>query len=64
MRGDVKINITSKNIKTWSTIGARPTYGLAVIELAKHHKDLMVVTADVSHLLGLTDLERRTREIR
>ncbi len=59
MRGGIKINITSKNVKTWSTIGARPTYGLAVMELAKHHDDLMVITADVSTSAGL-DRFRKT----
>jgi len=34
-------------------IGARPTYGLAVMELAKHREDLMVVTGDVSESAGL-----------
>jgi len=57
--GETKINITSKNIKTWSTVGARPTYGLAVMELAKHCEDLMVVTADVSTSAGL-DRFRKT----
>ena len=55
----IKINITSKNVKIWSTIGARPTYGLAVMELAKHHEDLIVVTADVSTSAGL-DRFRKT----
>ena len=59
MRGGIKINITGKNVKTWSTIGARPTYGLAVMELAKHHEDLIVVTADVSTSAGL-DRFRKT----
>ena len=34
-------------------IGARPTYGLAVMELAKHRDDLIVVTGDVSESAGL-----------
>ncbi len=51
--GGIKIKINNKSIKTWSTIGARPTYGLAVIELAKQREDLMVVTGDVSESAGL-----------
>jgi len=53
------MQITSKSVKTWSTIGARPTYGLAVMELAKHLEDLMVVTGDVSTSAGL-DRFRKT----
>ena len=51
--GGIKIKITNKIIKTWSTIGARPTYGLAVSELAKNQEDIMVVTGDVSESAGL-----------
>jgi len=40
-------------------IGARPTYGMAVMELAKHREDLMVVTGDVSTSAGL-DRFRKT----
>ena len=42
------MQITSKSIKTWSIIGSRPTYGLAVMELVKEFENLMVVTGDVS----------------
>ncbi len=50
---EIKIKITNKSIKTWSTIGARPTYGLAVTELANNRSDLIVVTGDVSESAGL-----------
>jgi len=51
--GEIKILITNKSVKTWSMIGARPTYGLAMMELAKHLEDLMIVTGDVSESAGL-----------
>ena len=53
------MQITSKSIKTWSAIGSRPTYGLAVMELEKKYENLMVVTGDVSTSAGL-DRYRKT----
>lgn len=47
------MKITSNNIKTWSIVGARPTYGLAVLELAKEREDLMVLSPDMSSSAGL-----------
>ena len=47
------IEITDKNIKTWSTIGSRPTFGIALTELSKYYDELIVVTADVSSSAGL-----------
>lgn len=47
------MKITSNNIKTWSIVGARPTYGLALMELAKEREDLMVLTPDMSSSAGL-----------
>lgn len=46
-------SITPKDIKTWSVVGPRPTFGLVVTELAKTVNNLMVVTADVSTSAGL-----------
>jgi len=53
------LKITSSNIKMWSRIGARPTYGLAMMELAKEREDLIVLTADMSTSAGL-DRFRKT----
>lgn len=53
------MQITSKSIKTWSAIGSRPTYGLAVMELEKKYENLMVITGDVSTSAGL-DRYRKT----
>ena len=51
--------INDKNIKIWSAIGTRATFGLAVLDMAKELKDLVVLTADVSTSAGL-DRFRKT----
>ena len=45
--------INEKNIKMWSVIGSRATFGISILELAKIQKDLLVLTADVSTSAGL-----------
>jgi len=51
--------INDRNIKIWSTIGARATVGIAALELAKQIDNLMVLTCDVSTSAGL-DRFRKT----
>mgnify|MGYP006137063125 FL=1 len=51
--------INERNIKTWSTIGTRATFGIAALELAKEIDNLMVLTCDVSTSAGL-DRYRKT----
>jgi transketolase len=51
--------INERNIKMWSTIGARATFGLTALELAKEIENLMVLTCDVSTSAGL-DRYRKT----
>ena len=53
------MNITDRNIKMWSTIGSRATFGLAALELVKEVDNLMVLTCDVSTSAGL-DRFRKT----
>jgi len=53
------MQMTSNNIKMWSKIGARPTYGMAIMELAKERDDIIVLTADMSTSAGL-DRFRKT----
>ena len=52
------MDITEKNVKKWSTIGARPTLGLALNDIAKKNPKLMVLTADVSTSAGLDRYKR------
>ena len=47
------MNINERNIKMWSTIGARATFGIAALELAKEIDNLIVITCDVSTSAGL-----------
>jgi len=51
--------INDRNIKVWSTIGARATFGIAALELGKEIDNLMVLTCDVSTSAGL-DRFRKT----
>ena len=51
--------INERNIKVWSTIGSRATFGIAALELAKEIDNLMVLTCDVSTSAGL-DRYRKT----
>ena len=53
------MNINEKNIKIWSTIGARAAIGIAALDLAKEIDNLMVLTCDVSTSAGL-DRFRKT----
>lgn len=45
--------INDRNIKVWSTIGSRATFGLTAFELANKVDNLMVLTCDVSTSAGL-----------
>ena len=51
------MEINSKNIKLWSTIGPRASLGLNILEQAKNDKDIIVVT-DVSTSAGLDRYEK------
>ena len=42
-----------KDIKKWSLIGSRATFGLAAFEIAKNVNNFFIVTADVSTSAGL-----------
>lgn len=41
------------NIKLWSNLGMRATFGLIALELAKQHPELIITTSDVSTSAGL-----------
>ena len=45
--------LNSKNIKLYSSIGSRATFGMIALELIKERKNLMVLTSDVSTSAGL-----------
>lgn len=45
--------ISERNIKMWSSIGSRATFGMAALELGKTIDDLMILTGDTSTSAGL-----------
>jgi len=53
------MEINEKNIKIWSTIGSRATFGLVALDLAKKVENLIILTGDVSTSAGL-DRYRKT----
>lgn len=47
------IQITKRDAKLWSRLGARATYGLAIMEMAKLRDDFYVMSADLCQSSGL-----------
>jgi transketolase len=47
------MKITGKENKQWSRLGSRATYGQAILMLAEHQKNLMVLSADLGNSSGL-----------
>ena len=45
--------LNDKNIKLFSSIGSRATFGMTALELVKDKKNLMILTSDVSTSAGL-----------
>ena len=45
--------INERNIKTWSLIGQRATFGLVALEVVKKTENLIILTSDVSTSAGL-----------
>jgi transketolase len=53
------MEVNERNIKMWSSIGSRATFGIGALDLAKKIDNLMVLTCDVSTSAGL-DRFRKT----
>ena len=47
------MKITGKENKQWSRLGARATYGQAILMLAEKLENLMVLSADLGNSSGL-----------
>ena len=47
-----------KSARKWSVIGQRPSFGIAVHELAKDDKSIIAVVADVTNSAGLGNMKR------
>ena len=45
--------LNEKNIKTFSLIGSRATFGMTALELVKKREKMMILTSDVSTSAGL-----------
>lgn len=47
------INVTRSKVKLWSRLGARATYGQAILEVARERDDFYVLSADLCQSSGL-----------
>ncbi len=47
------------NIKLWSSLGMRATFGLIAMELVKNHPELIITTSDVSTSAGLDRYKKK-----
>lgn len=47
------IKVTRRDAKLWSRLGARATYGMAILEMAKQRDDFYVMSADLCQSSGL-----------
>ena len=56
------MEINDKNIKLLSSIGPRASFGLLALDLLKKHKDLMILTCDVSTSAGLDRFRKQFPE--
>ena len=59
---DKKNFYNSSNIKIWSKLGMRASFGLAALEFGNLEKDLMILTADVSTSAGLDRYKKKFPE--
>jgi transketolase len=56
------IDFSPANVKRWSRIGSRATFGLVALELGRTIDDLMILTADVSTSAGLDRFKKQYPE--
>lgn len=47
------LEITAANARLWSMLGSRGTFGVALLDVASSHPDLMVLSADLGVTAGL-----------
>jgi transketolase len=45
--------ITQSNARQWSRLGSRGVFGQAILAVAEHHPEMMVISADLSNSSGL-----------
>ncbi len=56
------LQINSENIKTWSKIGPRGAFGVAMMELGETRDDVIAVTADLSDATRITQFKDKYPE--
>lgn len=47
------LEINPRNARQWSRMGSRATFGTAILAVAEHHPDTMVLSADLGNSSGL-----------
>lgn len=52
------IEYNEKNAKRWAILGERPTFGMALLELAKEDRSIMAITADTVNSAGLDRMKK------
>ena len=51
--------INQSNLKIWSRLGMRGTFGMVALELGNTSKNLMILTGDVSTSAGLDRFKKK-----
>ena len=57
-----RLDIDEKKIKLFSTIGPRATFGLAMLDVVKLYKNIILLTSDVSTSAGLDRFRNQYKE--
>ena len=53
------IKVNEANIKIWSALGTRATFGLSILEIVEKYENLLILTADVSTSAGLDRFKKK-----
>ncbi|OUS29682.1 transketolase [Gammaproteobacteria bacterium 45_16_T64] len=56
------VTLTKKNVKSWSRIGSRATFGSVLYELAESREELVVLSSDTSTSAGLDRFRKKFPE--
>lgn len=60
--GKEHMEYNKRNARRWSIIGERPTYGMALHDLAKGNNNIMALVADVTNSAGLGKMQSEIPE--
>lgn len=56
------MEFNKRNATRWAVIGQRPTFGMALFEMAKVDKNIVVIVADVTNSAGLGNMRKELPE--